>query len=109
MNIIEALRIWHEHLSQYMGGRGEFWQAHQAIGDLLAAYDALPPTLDLWPSDMQWFTVDNYGTGEWHTSEPVMDDGEWRTSLGESHYCGTYLLEPGIDWRSCKWPRPVTQ
>ena len=73
---------------------------------LVAAYDLLVPPIDMWPDDMKFFTIDASGEGCWHLIDPEPDLkwAQW-ISDGEEE-AGAYVLELGIDWRLCKWPRP---
>ena len=104
MTIIEALRILH-NIAEIL--YDEDAEAKRVAGNLLAAYDTLVPPIELWPADMNHFAIDANGYAYWHVAEPTLELDCWYSGTEEP--AGNYILEPGLDWRECHWPRPEVQ
>lgn len=76
---------------------------------LVAAYNALAPTPEMWadaPEWAQWYTIDPNGDAWLDKDEPSTGMREWKTYSDEYVVIHTVNLPIGIDWRLCKWQRP---
>jgi hypothetical protein len=85
-----------------------------------AAVAALAPDWSEAPEWAQWYCVEpgdatGAGFARWWAHDPVLNGKEWTpTIVLEGGYSATLFaghidLYLGIDWRLCKWQRPVTE
>ena len=112
MNIIEAIRIWSDHLSNYVGGRGEFWEAQEHISSLVDAYDALEPDWTQAPDWAQWCAINANGLRYWFDVEPLAMHGAtgWVNRGNDKQSFDKEVRLPlGIAWTICIWQRPEAQ
>ena len=107
MSIIEAMQVWRYDLPYGTGGQQEYIDAAIKIDHTLAEYLALKPDWTQAPEEVQWYTIDADGFACWNMDEPLMGSSMW--SSVRRMYAGWSIPIPiGIDWRLCKWQRPVT-
>ena len=113
MNIIEAIRIWSDHLSNYIRGRDEFWKAQEHINSLVKAYDDLAPDWTQAPKNAQAYTIDMNGEANYMKCDvDPTGDGVWGDldDMCDPDSPPTFVVLPlGIDWRLCIWQRPEAQ
>ena len=115
MNLIDAISDMREAYSPE-SDRAKLYPSWIAVGELVAAYDALAPDWDSAPEWAQWYAVDANGRAVWMKRKPKC--GYPRNPYWENHVAyipvsdyfwavaGEVTLADGIDWRQCLWQRP---
>lgn len=110
MNIIEAIRI----VGIVMPDddtSGRYREAYELIGNIVAQYDALAPTPEMWSQYpwARWCTIDANGWRYFHDGEPMLNRDRrtmFLLSGKRSDFYEDVVLPLGLDWRVCKWQRP---
>jgi len=92
-----------------LGARAEQVQAINNLMALRVQYDALAPDWTDAPEWAQWYTIDADGDGRFREHEPEIfrEECRWYGIALEGHVDND--LPIGVDWRLCKWQRPVTE
>jgi hypothetical protein len=80
-------------------------EARAVVQELVAAYDALPPKINEWPDDAQWYAIDANEEATWFEVKPKMYSNEWWDKSGWPDEYGK-AIPSGVDWRLCLWKRP---
>ena len=108
MNIIEAVRVFRSNEAPASKVK-KYNDAVQSMDAIVAQYDALAPTPEMWeqaPSWVQWYAINSDGDGRFREKEPTIfnEESRWYGIPLEGHIDS--VLPLGIDWRLCKWQRP---
>ena len=84
-------------------------EAKSIVQATVDAYDALAPDWADAPEWAQWYTIDADGDGRFREHEPEIfrEECRWYGIALEGHVDND--LPIGVDWRLCKWHRPVTE
>lgn len=87
-------------------------EAREIVRAVVNAYDALEPSVEIWPKGATHYVINADSSAEWLfgvSSERQLDisGSKWsKRHVWASEPVGYVDIPPGIDWRQCIWQRP---